>query len=63
VDTAERIASLEDKLRANEDKLLQIRSAARPVLNARGNILQGLPPGPERDTLLNLVNSLRETLE
>lgn len=57
------VAALEARLRASEDKLLQIRSAAAPILNARGNILQGLPPGPARDTLLTLVDSLRETLQ
>ena len=60
---AERVESLEAELRAKEDKLLQIRSAAAPVLFARGNILEGLPPGPERDALLALVNSLNEILQ
>ena len=59
----ERVESLEAELRAKEDKLLQIRSAAAPILFARGNILEGLPPGPERDTLLALVNSLNEILQ
>lgn len=62
-DRTEMVVALEAKLRVNEDKLLQIRSAASPILNARSNILQRLPPGPERDTLQNLVSSLRETLE
>ncbi|UTW12064.1 hypothetical protein [Marinobacterium rhizophilum] len=62
-DAAQNVAELEARLRTNEDKLLQIRSAAAPILNARSNILQGLPPGPARDTLLTLVDSLRETLQ
>lgn len=62
-DTAETIEALKAELRVNEDKLLQIRSAATPILSARSNILRGLPPGPERDTLLTLINSLRETLK
>ncbi|MGH9904515.1 MAG: hypothetical protein ACRD8U_02895 [Pyrinomonadaceae bacterium] len=53
---------LEAKLRANEDKLLQIRSAAAPILEARVNLLGGIPPGAERDTLLTLVNSLEKNL-
>ena len=60
---AEAVEKLEAELRANQDKLLQIRSAAAPILNARRDILEGLPPGPEKNTLLALVNSLRENLE
>jgi len=62
-DTTEKLEVLEGKLRIAEDKLLQIRSAAEPLLMARGNILMELPPGPERDTLIILVNSLRDTLQ
>lgn len=57
------VRALRAELRVKEDKLLQIRSAAAPILFARGNILAGLPPGPERDTLLALVNALNETLK
>ena len=60
---AEKVELLEAELRVKEDKLLQIRSAAAPILFARGDILGGLPAGPERDTLLTLVNALQETLE
>lgn len=63
VGTAKQIQACEAKLRAKEDKLLQIRSAATPILSARSDILEGLPPGPRRDTLITLVNSLRETLK
>jgi hypothetical protein len=62
-EASEKIELLETELRAKEDKLLQIRSAAEPILSARSNILGGLPPGPERSTLLTLVESLRETLK
>jgi hypothetical protein len=62
-DTAARVERLEAELRVKEDKLLQIRSAAAPILTARGDILAGLPPGPERNTLMTLVNSLQEILE
>lgn len=62
-DALEKTKMLEIELRSKEDKLLQIRSAASPLLNARGNILAGLPPGPERDTLITLVTALRETLD
>ena len=62
-DEAKRVERLEADLRAKEDKLLQIRSAAAPILHARSNILLELPPGPERNTLLTLVNTLQEILE
>jgi hypothetical protein len=61
--TAARVKSLEAQLRASEDRLLQIRSAASPVLRARSNILERLPPGPERQTLLDLLSSLRQVLQ
>lgn len=60
---SQRIAALEADLQAHKDKLLQIRSAARPILSARADILAQLPPGPARDTLQTLVKSLRETLD
>ena len=62
-DVAKRLAAVEAELRIKDDKLLQIRSAAGPILSARSDIVSGLPPGPERDTLLTLVNALRDTLE
>ena len=60
---AQRIQSLESQLRESQDKLLEIRSAAEPILLARSNILDDLPPGPQRDTLRVLVDSLRTVLE
>ena len=60
---ARRVECLKAELRAKEDKLLEIRSAAEPILRARSNILEGLPPSPERDTLRHLVNSLNKILE
>jgi hypothetical protein len=62
-DVTEKVISLQNQLRESEDKLLRIRSAAGPILNARSNVLDRLPPGPERNTLLDLVNSLRTVLE
>jgi hypothetical protein len=60
--TTEEVAALGEQLRECEDKLLQIRSAAEPILFARRSILDGLPAGPERDTLASLVDALREVL-
>jgi hypothetical protein len=59
----QQIELLESQLRQSQDKLLEIRSAAEPILFARSNILDRLPPGPERDTLRDLVNSLRAVLQ
>ena len=62
-DGAEEIqAQLQSELRQREDQLLQIRSAANPILNARSNILDRLPSGSERDTLMDLIESLRTVL-
>jgi hypothetical protein len=62
-DTVAQIETLESQLRESEDKLLQIRSAAGPLLNTRANLLERLPEGPERDTLRDLVNAVRAALE
>jgi hypothetical protein len=62
-DTTEKIAALEGKLPIAEDKLVQIRSAAEPILMARGNSLMELPPGLERDTLIVPMNLPRDTLQ
>ena len=63
VAATEELQSLENQLRVSEDKLLQIRSAANPILVARSNILARLPAGPERDTLQDLVDALRAVLQ
>jgi hypothetical protein len=61
-DSTADVMELQARLRQREDQLLQIRSAAGPILNARTNILDRLPPGPARDTLQDLVESLRTVL-
>ena len=57
------IGTLAGDVRTCEDKLLAIRSAAHPILSARVSIIDRLDPGPERDTLKILVESLREALQ
>lgn len=59
---AEEITRLELELREKEDSLLKIRSASNPVLNSRIDILEKMPSGPERDTLVTLLGHLREAL-
>ncbi len=61
-DLTEKIASLQDQLDKSEKKLLVIKSAANPILNARGNIVDRLPPSAERDTVLDLLKELRLVL-
>ena len=62
IESSEEIANLQATLRDREDQLLRIRSAASPILNARSNILSRLPEGAARDTLRDLVESLRAVL-
>ena len=62
VGTVEEVDQLRTSLREAEDTLLKIRSAASPVLNSRMNILEELPPGPEKNTLVTLLGSLRDAL-
>ena len=50
------------QIRERDDKLLKIRSAAGPIIGARSNIVAGLPPGPQRDTLMHLLTALRSAL-
>ena len=59
----QQISSLEEELRLKEDKLLQIKSAATPIIGARSTIIRRLPDGPEKDTLKILVDSLKNNLE
>ena len=59
----DKISMLEQELRLKENKLLQIRSAAIPILQARSNIIGLLPDGPESRTLRILIGSLKENLK
>jgi len=62
-DIQDKIETLEVQLRTKEDQLLKIQSAAAPILTARSNIIENLPPGPEKNTLATLVDALRDIME
>jgi len=61
-DVVKEIETLKADLRNCEDKLLGIEATAAPISFARADIMGGLPPGPERDTLQTLLNALSEIL-
>ena len=62
-EVTEKVTSLQNQLRENQDKLLEIKSATAPLLDVKNNILGKLPPGNERDTLIDIANKLRTVLE
>ena len=58
------IQTLESQLQEERDKLLRIRSAAEPLLNVRGSIINQLPDSLHQKTVLaDLLSELRSILQ